>query len=39
MLKILPATWPQSEQDADVLDWEWAERHARPVRAIGFSIP
>jgi hypothetical protein len=39
MRRFLGSTWPQSEQDTDALDWEWAERHARPVRAIGFTIP
>ena len=28
-----------SEEASDALDWEWAERNARPVRAIGFVLP
>ncbi len=30
---------PIDEDTADALDWLWAERNARPVRAIGVSTP
>ena len=30
---------PLTSQIADALDWMWAERHARPVRAIGIALP
>jgi hypothetical protein len=29
---------PMDEETADALDWKWAERTARPVYAIGFSL-
>lgn len=37
--KLLGSPMPLSEKTADALDWEWAECHARPVRAIGFVLP
>lgn len=28
-----------AEEIANAIDWQWAERNARPFRAIGVSIP
>ena len=36
---LLGTPCPLDEETADALDWVWAERHARPVRAIGFVLP
>lgn len=30
---------PLAEEIANAIDWQRAEHHARPVRAIGVSIP
>ena len=30
---------PLDSEAADALDWMWAERHARPVRANGIALP
>lgn len=30
---------PLDVETADALDWMWAERHTRPVRAIGVAMP
>lgn len=37
--ELLGTPWPLDEEAADALDWEWAQRHGRPVRAIGFVLP
>ena len=36
---LLGSSVSLSEEAADSLDWVWAERHALPVRAIGFVLP
>jgi hypothetical protein len=37
--ELLGTVLPMAEETADALDWQWAERTARPVRAVGFPMP
>lgn len=37
--EMLGTPLPLDEETADALDWQWAEREARPIRAIGAFLP
>ena len=39
MRKLLGSQSPLGEECLDAIDWQEAERKARPVRAIGILVP